>query len=44
MLNVLFLLFGIALLTVGGEALIRGSLAAAKRLGVSPVNVKVVVA
>lgn len=36
MLNVAFLLFGIALLTVGGEALIRGSLAAAKRLGVSP--------
>lgn len=36
MLNILFLLIGIALLTVGGEALIRGSLAAAKRLGVSP--------
>jgi cation:H+ antiporter len=36
LLNSLFLLFGIALLTVGGEALIRGSLAAAKRLGVSP--------
>lgn len=36
MLNILFLLLGIALLTVGGEALIRGSLAAAKRLGVSP--------
>ena len=36
MLNVLFLVFGIALLTVGGEALIRGSLSAAKRLGVSP--------
>jgi cation:H+ antiporter len=35
-LNILFLIFGIALLTVGGEALIRGSLAAAKRLGVSP--------
>lgn len=35
-LNILFLLLGIALLTVGGEALIRGSLAAAKRLGVSP--------
>jgi len=32
----LFLFLGIALLTVGGEALIRGSLAAAKRLGVSP--------
>ena len=36
MLNILFLLLGIALLTVGGEALIRGSLAAARRLGVSP--------
>ena len=36
MMDVLFLLLGIALLTVGGEALIRGSLAAAKRLGVSP--------
>ena len=36
MLNVLFLFLGIALLTVGGEALIRGSLAAAQRLGVSP--------
>ncbi len=35
-LNFVFLLLGIALLTVGGEALIRGSLAAAKRLGVSP--------
>ena len=35
-LNVLLLLMGIALLTVGGEALIRGSLAAARRLGVSP--------
>ncbi len=35
-LNVVLLLLGIALLTVGGEALIRGSLAAAKRLGVSP--------
>ena len=36
MLNVLFLLLGVALLTAGGEALIRGSLAAARRLGVSP--------
>ncbi|KXS51877.1 MAG: inner membrane protein [Marinobacter sp. T13-3] len=36
MLDFLFLVVGIALLTVGGEALIRGSLAAAKRLGVSP--------
>lgn len=32
----LFLFLGIALLTVGGEALIRGSLVAARRLGVSP--------
>ncbi|MGB5325876.1 MAG: calcium/sodium antiporter, partial [Pseudomonadales bacterium] len=36
LLDFLFLVFGIALLTVGGEALIRGSLAAAKRIGVSP--------
>jgi len=36
LLDFLFLVLGIALLTVGGEALIRGSLAAAKRLGVSP--------
>ncbi|ANG63250.1 sodium:calcium antiporter [Marinobacterium aestuarii] len=36
MLNFLLLLLGVALLTAGGEALIRGSLAAARRLGVSP--------
>ncbi len=36
MMNFLLLILGVALLTVGGEALIRGSLAAAKRLGVSP--------
>jgi len=36
MTNVLLLLLGVALLTAGGEALIRGSLAAAQRLGVSP--------
>lgn len=36
MTNVLLLLLGIALLTAGGEALIRGALAAARRLGVSP--------
>lgn len=36
MLNVLFVAFGVLLLTVGGEALIRGSLAAARRLGISP--------
>lgn len=35
MLDILLLLLGVALLTFGGEALIRGSLAAAKRLGVS---------
>jgi len=36
LLNILFLIIGLVLLTVGGEALIRGSLAAAKRFGVSP--------
>lgn len=36
MLNLLFLAMGIVLLTIGGEALIRGSLAAANRLGISP--------
>lgn len=36
MMNLLFLLFGVVLLTIGGEALIRGSLAASQRLGVSP--------
>lgn len=36
MLNLLFLAIGILLLTIGGEALIRGSLAAANRLGISP--------
>ena len=36
MLNFLFLFLGVVLLSVGGEALIRGSLAAANRLGVSP--------
>ncbi len=36
MLNVLLLVLGVVLLTVGGEALIRGSLAAARRIGVSP--------
>lgn len=36
MLNLLFLILGVALLTAGGEALIRGSLAAANRLGISP--------
>ena len=36
MLNFVFLALGVALLTVGGEALIRGALSAARRLGVSP--------
>lgn len=36
MLYALSLLFGIALLTLGGEALIRGAIAAARRVGVSP--------
>jgi cation:H+ antiporter len=35
-MSYLLLLIGIALLTTGGEALIRGSLAAASKLGVSP--------
>ncbi len=36
MLNLLLVAIGILLLTSGGEALIRGSLAAANRLGISP--------
>lgn len=36
MIDVLLLAIGVVLLTIGGEALIRGSLAAAKRLNVSP--------
>lgn len=36
MLNFILLVVGIALLTAGGESLIRGALAAARRLGVSP--------
>jgi cation:H+ antiporter len=36
MLNIVWLLVGLGLLTFGGEALVRGALAAAKRLGVSP--------
>jgi cation:H+ antiporter len=35
-MNYLLLLLGVALLTAGGEALIRGALAAARRLGISP--------
>jgi len=36
MLNIVFLISGILLLTGGGEILIRGALSAARRLGVSP--------
>ncbi|MEX0685788.1 MAG: calcium/sodium antiporter [Balneolales bacterium] len=36
MLNILLLIIGIALLSIGGELLIRGSLGAAKFLGISP--------
>jgi cation:H+ antiporter len=35
-MNYLLLGLGVALLTAGGEALIRGALSAAKRLGISP--------
>jgi cation:H+ antiporter len=35
-LNLLLVALGIGLLTAGGEALIRGALAAARRLGISP--------
>ncbi len=35
-MNFLFLVLGVVLLTVGGEALIRGALAASQRLGISP--------
>ena len=34
--NILFLALGVLLLTIGGEALIRGAVAAANRLNVSP--------
>lgn len=36
MLNILYLLVGIGLLTAGGEFLIRGSLGISKRVGMSP--------
>jgi len=36
MMNFLILALGVGLLTVGGEALIRGSLASARHLGISP--------
>lgn len=35
-IHFLWLLLGLGLLTAGGEALVRGALAAAKRMGVSP--------
>ena len=35
-MNFLFLILGVILLTVGGEALIRGVLAVSQRLGISP--------
>ncbi|MBT8120057.1 MAG: calcium/sodium antiporter [Gammaproteobacteria bacterium] len=36
MIEFLFLVLGVALLAIGGEALIRGSLATSRKLGVSP--------
>lgn len=36
MMHLFWLFIGLVLLTVGGEALVRGALAAARRLGVSP--------
>jgi cation:H+ antiporter len=36
MIDLLWLLVGLVLLTLGGEALVRGALAAARRMGVSP--------
>jgi cation:H+ antiporter len=36
MLNLLLVLLGVTLLAIGGEALIRGALGAARRLGISP--------
>ncbi len=36
MMHIFWLLMGLVLLTVGGEALVRGALAAARRIGVSP--------
>lgn len=34
--NIIYFCIGLALLTIGGEALIRGALASAQRLGISP--------
>ncbi|WP_445263738.1 calcium/sodium antiporter [Rhodohalobacter sp. 8-1] len=36
MMNILFLIAGVILLTIGGETLIRGALSASDRLGISP--------
>ncbi|NNC54673.1 MAG: sodium:calcium antiporter, partial [Pseudomonadales bacterium] len=36
MINLVLLLVGFLLLTVGGEAMVRGSLALAERMGLSP--------
>lgn len=36
MIHLMWLLLGLVLLTIGGEALVRGALAAAKRIGISP--------
>ena len=43
MLNIMLLLLGVVLLTCGGEALIRGALAAARRLDVSPLLTGIVI-
>jgi len=36
MMNFVYLLIGVALPGIGGEALIRGSMSVAKRLNISP--------
>lgn len=42
MLNILFLLIGFAMLIAGGELLVRGSVAVAERIGVSPLIIGIV--
>lgn len=42
MLDILFLLIGFALLIAGGELLVRGSVAVAERIGVSPLIIGIV--
>lgn len=42
MLDILFVLMGFALLIAGGELLVRGSVAVAERLGVSPLIIGIV--